>query len=134
MAEAIVTGVVPGVVPGVVMGAPAQAIGADDGPASTAGSVSNATSCARHMALDVASIFIDSFRYAEPFRVARRPGSQRLEVAEGGMHVLDRPAGRPAQWRGACGCKSLKGHGLMSRTKFAAWLTAADGQAGGYLR
>jgi hypothetical protein len=88
----------------------------------------------RRMALDVASIFIDSFRYAEPFRVARRAGSQLLEVAEGGKHVLDRSAGRPAQSGGACGCKSLKGRGLMSRTKFAAWLMAADGQAGGYLR
>lgn len=38
-------------------------------------------------ALDVTGIFIDSFRYAEPFRVARRPGSQLLEVAEDGMLV-----------------------------------------------
>ena len=52
----------------------------------------------RRMALDVASIFIDSFRYAEPFRVARRPGSQLLEVAEGEMLVPGRPA---AQLSGA---------------------------------
>ena len=109
MAEAIVTGVVSGPVTG-----PAGA--------------------GRSGALDVTGIFIDSFRYAEPFRVARRPDSQLLEVAEDGMLVPGRQAGRPAQWRGACGCKSLKGRGLMSRTKFAASLMVADGQAGGYLR
>jgi len=57
-------------------------------------------------ALDVGGIFIDSLIYAESFRVVRRPGSRLLEVAEGGMLALDRPADRPARWRGACGCKS----------------------------
>ena len=85
-------------------------------------------------ALDVTGIFIDSFRYAEPFRVARRPGSQLLEVAEDGTLVPGRPAGRPVPSRGAYDCKSLKGRGLMSRTEFAAWLMAVDGRAGGYLR
>jgi len=112
MAEAVVTGAVMG---------PA-------GPAEPAGSGLRAGP------LDVTGIFIDSFRYSEPFRVARRPGSQLLEMAGDRTLLSGRPAGRPAQWRGAYGCKSLKGRGLMSRTEFAAWLMAADGQAGGYLR
>jgi len=60
----------------------------------------------RDITLDVGGIFIDSLRHAESFRVVRRPGSQLLEVAEDGMPVLARPADRPVQWRGACGCKS----------------------------
>jgi hypothetical protein len=111
VAEAVVTGAVTSTVTGIVAG-PAE-------PACP---------------LDATGIFIDSSIYAEPFRVARRPGRQLLEVADDMMLMSGRPAGPPAQWRGACGCKSLKGRRLMSRTKFAAWLMATDGQAGGYLR
>jgi hypothetical protein len=67
MAEAVVTGVVMG-------------------PAA-AGSLHNANFYRKHVALDVTGTFIDSLRYAEPFRTARRPGSQLLEVAEGGMRA-----------------------------------------------
>jgi hypothetical protein len=84
--------------------------------------------------LDVDGIFIDSFRHAEMFCVARRPGSQLLEMAEGGTLALDWPAGRPAQWRVACGYRSVRARADVSGLQVATWLGAADGRAGGYLR
>jgi hypothetical protein len=87
----------------------------------------------RGIPLDAGGIFIDSLRHAESFRVACRPDSQLLEVAEDGCSSWSGPQTGPSSGV-AHAAVSLKGRGLMSLTELAAWLVAADGRAGGYLR